>query len=48
MTPAEIRARVAETRARQGLSPTISDPAVLAELAAVVADKAEEVAPGAS
>jgi hypothetical protein len=38
MTPAEVRARVAETRRQQGLPPTISDPTVLAELAAVVAD----------
>ena len=38
MTPAEIAARVAETRARQGLPPTISDPATLAKLAALVAD----------
>jgi hypothetical protein len=38
VTPAEVRAWVAETRARQGLPPTITDPKVLAELAAVVAD----------
>jgi hypothetical protein len=38
MTPAEVRARVAETRRRQGLTPTISDPAVLASLAALAAD----------
>jgi hypothetical protein len=38
MTPAELRAWVAETRARQGLPPTISDPTVLARLAALVAD----------
>jgi hypothetical protein len=38
VTPAELRAWVAETLARQGFPPTISDPAVLAELAALVAD----------
>lgn len=38
MTPAEVRAWVAETRAQQGLPPTITDPAVLAELAVLVAD----------
>jgi hypothetical protein len=38
MTPAEVRAWVAETRARQGLPPTISDPIVLAELAVLAAD----------
>jgi hypothetical protein len=38
MTPAEIAAQVAETRARQGLPPTISDPTTLAKLAAMVAD----------
>jgi hypothetical protein len=38
MTPAELHAWVAETRARQGLPPTISDPTVLARLAALVAD----------
>jgi hypothetical protein len=38
VTPAEVRAWVAETRARQGLPPTITDPTVLARLAALVAD----------
>jgi hypothetical protein len=38
MTRAELRAWVAETRARQGLPPRISDPSVLARLAALVAD----------
>jgi hypothetical protein len=34
----EVRAWVAETRAKQGLEPTITDPATLAELAAAVAE----------
>ena len=34
----EVAARVRETRARQGLGPTIADPAALARLAAMVAD----------
>jgi hypothetical protein len=38
MTPAEVRTRVAETRHRQGLGPTITDPTTLAGLAAMVAD----------
>jgi hypothetical protein len=38
MIPAEVVARVAETRARQGLPPTITDPTTLARLAAMVAD----------
>jgi hypothetical protein len=38
VTPAEVRAWVAETRRQQGLPPTVSDPTVLAELAALVAD----------
>jgi hypothetical protein len=38
VTPAEARAWVAETRARQGLPPTITDPTTLARLAAIVAD----------
>lgn len=38
MTSAEIAAWVAETRARQGLPPTISDSTVLAKLAVLVAD----------
>ncbi len=38
MTPAEVRAWVTETRARQGLPPTINDPTTLARLAAMVAD----------
>ncbi len=42
----EVCAWVAETRARQGLEPTVTDPAVLAELAAAVADTMVERAPG--
>jgi hypothetical protein len=38
MTPAEVAAQVRESRARQGLQPAITDPATLAELAALVAD----------
>jgi hypothetical protein len=38
VTPAEVAAWVAETRTRQGLPPTISNPAVLARLAVLVAD----------
>jgi hypothetical protein len=38
VTPAEVAAWVAETRARQGLPPRISDPTVLAKLAVLVAD----------
>jgi hypothetical protein len=38
MIPAEVRAWVAETRRRQGLPPTITDPTTLARLAAMVAD----------
>lgn len=38
MTREELRAWIAETRARQGLPPTITDPTVLARLAALVAD----------
>ena len=34
----EVRAWVAETRAKQGLPPTITDPATLAILAAAVAE----------
>jgi hypothetical protein len=48
MTPAEVRAWVAETRARQGLPPTISDPTVLAKLAALVADTIRERDRGAA
>jgi hypothetical protein len=42
MTPAEVRAQVAESRRQQGLPPTISDPTVLAALAALVADTIRE------
>jgi hypothetical protein len=42
----EVRAWVAETRAKQGLPPTVTDPTVLAELAARVADTMVECAPG--
>ena len=38
MIPAKVVAWVAETRARQGLPPTITDPTTLARLAAMVAD----------
>jgi hypothetical protein len=38
MTREQIRAQVADTRARQGLGPTITDPAVLRQLAVEVAD----------
>jgi len=38
MTREELRAWVTETRARQGLPPTINDPTVLAKLATLVAD----------
>jgi hypothetical protein len=48
VTPAEVAARVAETRARQGLGPTITDPATLAKLAVVVADTIREGDRGAA
>lgn len=38
MSRQELRDWVAETRARQGLPPTISDPATLAKVAKLVAD----------
>jgi hypothetical protein len=38
MSPAELRARVAESRARQGLGPTITDPAFQQQLAVRVGD----------
>jgi hypothetical protein len=38
MSRQELRDWVAETRARQGLRPTISDPATLAKVAMLVAD----------
>jgi hypothetical protein len=38
MIRAEVAAWVAETRARQDLPPRITDPTVLAKLAALVAD----------
>jgi hypothetical protein len=38
MSPAEVRARVAETRTRQGFGPTITDPDTLRQLAAPVVD----------
>jgi hypothetical protein len=38
MIPAEVFAWVAETRVRQGLPPTITDPTTLARLAVMVAD----------
>ena len=38
MTREQIRAQVAETRARQGLGPTITDPDTLRQLAVKVAD----------
>lgn len=46
MTPAEVRAWVAETRTRQGLPPTITDPTTLARLAAMVADTMVRVGGG--
>lgn len=36
MTPAELRAKVAATRGRQGLGPVIIDPATLERVAAVL------------
>jgi hypothetical protein len=44
MTSAEIAAQVAETRARQGLPPTITDPTVLTQLAVLVADTWRDMA----
>ncbi len=38
MSREELRAWVAETRARQGLPPRITDPTTVARLAALVAD----------
>jgi hypothetical protein len=38
MSCQELRDWVAETRARQGLQPTINDPATLARVAMLVAD----------
>ncbi len=38
MSREELRDWVAEPRARQGLRPTISDPATLAKVAMLVAD----------
>jgi hypothetical protein len=38
MTPAELRAWVADSRARQGLGPTITDPAAQEQFAAMAAD----------
>jgi hypothetical protein len=38
MTPAEMRVWVAESRARQGLGPTITDPAAQQQVAAMAAD----------
>jgi hypothetical protein len=46
MTPAEVRARIAESRTRQGLPAAISDPATLAKLAAQVAEKMADQAEG--
>jgi hypothetical protein len=46
MIPAEVVAWVAETRARQGLPPTITDPTTLARLAAMVADTMVRVGGG--
>jgi len=49
MTPAELAAWVAETRARQGLEPTISDRKTISKAAALVArvlaDHRRDVAP---
>jgi hypothetical protein len=38
MTPEELRAWVRESRARQGLGPTITDPAAQDQFAAMAAD----------
>jgi hypothetical protein len=38
MTPAEMRVWVAESRARQGLGPTVTDSTAQDQLAAMVAD----------
>jgi hypothetical protein len=38
VTRDEVRAWVRETRARQGLPPTVTDPATLAELAVLVVE----------
>jgi hypothetical protein len=38
MTPAELRAWVADSRARQGLGPTITDPAAQQQVAAMAAE----------
>jgi hypothetical protein len=46
VTRDEVRVWVAETRAKQGLPPTVEDEAVLAELAAAVADTMADAAPG--
>jgi hypothetical protein len=48
MTRAEVAAWVAETRARQGLPPRITDATVLAKLAALVADTIRERDRGAA
>ncbi|MBV8542554.1 MAG: hypothetical protein JO063_10065 [Pseudonocardiales bacterium] len=36
MTPAEVRAKVTRSRARQGLPPTVEDPAALERAAAAL------------
>lgn len=46
MIPVEVIAWVAETRVRQGLPPTITDPTTLARLAAMVADTMVRVGGG--
>jgi hypothetical protein len=38
LPPKQVRDWVARTRAKQGLPPTITDPATLAELAALVVE----------
>jgi len=38
LTPVELRAWVADSRARQGLGPTITDPAAQDQLAAMAVD----------
>jgi hypothetical protein len=38
MTPEELRAWVRDSRARQGLGPTITDPAAQEQFAAMAAD----------
>lgn len=43
MTSAAVRAQVAESRRRQGLPTTITDPVLLSQLAAALAEREEVV-----